>query len=339
MDQTDRLEWFPFYVADFLTDPAVDRMSATALGGYLRILLFAWRTATPGIIANDAAALREHARLTPAEWRKHGPSILRAFQASDDGTLLVQKRMVHVAAMQRAKVRQRHGAATARWNKSSADANAPISDAPQCETDVSHASRTCETDATSPSRNENKSKNKSKREKTEQTVSFETADGEVSPPGPGAPAPAGGTGEGASGEQAGFALTGEKPSTRKPRKTPKADPLRDQTASLAGYFRERWVALRQPEDGKPPRIDNAGFAQLRALVEAHGPDEARRLVDRYLADSSKFLVENGHAARFIGSRADAYRATKKPNGLSDIQRGFVPRNLESADLTHELYEP
>lgn len=55
-----RLDWFPFYVDDFLLDERVVRYGNEALGAYLRLLCFQWRE---GTLPDDRDSLRALARV------------------------------------------------------------------------------------------------------------------------------------------------------------------------------------------------------------------------------------------------------------------------------------
>jgi len=135
----DRLPWFPFYAADWLTDPDVRAMTYAERGLYLECLCMQWRE---GSIPSDVKRL---ARITGAP-AKLLHRILGKFEPSRDGELQ-NARMEKVRREQRKAQRQRsqkaRDAANARWKQS--PGNAP-STAPAMPADAETDAET-ETDA------------------------------------------------------------------------------------------------------------------------------------------------------------------------------------------------
>jgi hypothetical protein len=68
--------------------------------------------------------------------------------------------------------------------------------------------------------------------------------------------------------------------------------------------------------GSPPYLTAADKFQLGKL-HSELPD-FKEIVDDYLMLNDKFIIDNGHAARFIASRVDALRRGK--SGVSTEQR-------------------
>ena len=111
------LPYFPFYVDDYLTDPAVLAMGADSEGCYIRLLARSWKSETPGVI--DEALVPEMCALyrVPEVVR---PTVLGQLAAAFDRDIegrWVQRRMVaeHRLAMA-ASARSRRAAET-RWDR------------------------------------------------------------------------------------------------------------------------------------------------------------------------------------------------------------------------------
>lgn len=142
----NRLPYFPFYVDDYLNDPAVLSMDADAEGCYCRLLFRSWRSNTPGIIFRGHMyemagfwRLADQYRLLwdPKRWvqREYGPDmpsvdematerlgevvaqIEACFTMASDG-FMTQKRMVAEYDKLRAKANaQSRAAVTTNKNK------------------------------------------------------------------------------------------------------------------------------------------------------------------------------------------------------------------------------
>lgn len=113
----DPLRWMPLDVVDWLLDPGVAAMPATARAGYLDLLCHQWyHDALPP----DDAALQKLARLSPEEWEAHKTEILSHFKTDPDGNLR-QRRCDQTKQAQakrmRSRVYQTRNAAQLRWKK------------------------------------------------------------------------------------------------------------------------------------------------------------------------------------------------------------------------------
>jgi hypothetical protein len=68
--------WMPLYVGDYLADTR--RLSTLEHGAYLLLIMDYWQN---GSIPDDDGALARIAGLTPKEWAKVKPAVLRLFEA------------------------------------------------------------------------------------------------------------------------------------------------------------------------------------------------------------------------------------------------------------------
>lgn len=100
---------FQFYPRDYLADPIVVCMTLEEQGAYVRLLCHAWdppcwagKDKPPvGCLPNEPELLAAIAGFgTLVRWDEHSDAILRAFKVSDDGSLLIQKRLVEEYAKQ-----------------------------------------------------------------------------------------------------------------------------------------------------------------------------------------------------------------------------------------------
>jgi uncharacterized protein YdaU (DUF1376 family) len=97
--------WFPFFPFDYLSDPVVLCMSLEEQGAYVRLLCHAWhppvwggKACQKGYLPNDATLLTAMSGARdPSHWEAMSEAILRAFNVTDDGTFIFQKRMVSEA--------------------------------------------------------------------------------------------------------------------------------------------------------------------------------------------------------------------------------------------------
>lgn len=117
----------------------------------------------------------------------------------------------------------------------------------------------------------------------------------------------------------------------------KPDALKPEVDALVEHYRERWIETRRPADGKPPGVQQADYLQLRAVVKAHGPLEARALLGRYLDDADPWLAKIGHPLRHLTSRIDGYRANGRAGPRRDITRGQAPAMAHATETKVEEF--
>ena len=98
---------------------------------------------------------------------------------------------------------------------------------------------------------------------------------------------------------------------QEPRADRRRAPAADVQALISAYC-ARWVEVRRPLDGKPPKLSRADSGQAAQLVRDHGLDQALEFVHRYLADDDKWIVQQGHPLALVARRINAYRATSQP---------------------------
>lgn len=109
--KAERFPYFPFYVGDFLRDPAVEAMDTRAVGAFLLLLLRAWDEKKAGTIPTDDATLRRWSRMDrlkngepipDEQWSDTRDQVLAAFKLSKDETRWEQRRMMR----EHAKIRK-----------------------------------------------------------------------------------------------------------------------------------------------------------------------------------------------------------------------------------------
>lgn len=79
--------WMPFYVGDYLADTML--LTTVQHGAYLLLMLACWKSG--GALPDDDDALASASKLSPADWKRHGATLRRFFDARDG--LLHHKRI------------------------------------------------------------------------------------------------------------------------------------------------------------------------------------------------------------------------------------------------------
>ncbi|RLA43823.1 MAG: hypothetical protein DRQ97_12275 [Gammaproteobacteria bacterium] len=106
--------WFPFYVADFLADPRVQRMDAPGVGAYVLLLANLWHMDE---IEEDPRTLRTMLRLTPAQYRRAWPLIRDCLEQVPGGTALHSPRMTLEKARADEVSERQSANAKSRWDR------------------------------------------------------------------------------------------------------------------------------------------------------------------------------------------------------------------------------
>lgn len=113
----DKLPWFPFYAAEFLTDTKVLVMTNEQVGIYVKLLVIQWRE---GSIPSDMEKLGRMVGLLGDRIPLVLPLVCECFTIASDETLQ-NRRMEEVRREQLEKISQKTAAgkagANARWNK------------------------------------------------------------------------------------------------------------------------------------------------------------------------------------------------------------------------------
>jgi uncharacterized protein YdaU (DUF1376 family) len=103
---SDRNQWMPLYVGDYLADTM--HLTGAEHGAYMLLLMHSWRT---GPLPDDDRMLAMIARTDAPAWKRMKGTV-RAFFQVQDGKL-VQARLERVRAEQGAKIEQRRAAGRA----------------------------------------------------------------------------------------------------------------------------------------------------------------------------------------------------------------------------------
>lgn len=125
MPQEQRPPYFPFYPADFASDPNVEAMTTEAVGAYILLLCKSWSQEPPGSIPNNDVILARWARLDDDRWDRCKPEVLAAFELRTDERFHQKRlRLEFDKFRQNARKRSQAGkaGADARW-QSHANAN------------------------------------------------------------------------------------------------------------------------------------------------------------------------------------------------------------------------
>jgi uncharacterized protein YdaU (DUF1376 family) len=265
---------FQFYPDDYLSDDAVEAMSLAEQGAYMRLLCHAWKSKRPGCLENDDDLLARLSRLG-RKWRTSKARIIRAFRISEDGSWLMQKRMIatHETLINFRRQKQEAGAKGGIQRRENSRAE--------------HSGATVSLPANEVAKD------------TSSSSSAESSPSEKIPPGE--------QDKPASSQQQ--ALPGLKtPSASKPKKKPGQREVGD----LIGHYCRRWVETHKPADGNNPKLLDADKGQLVRLVRDHGAPLAKHYVDRYLDDADPWLFEQRHPLKLLPGQLNRYRATAPP---------------------------
>jgi hypothetical protein len=110
-------------------------------------------------------------------------------------------------------------------------------------------------------------------------------------------------------------------------------PVNPHHAAIRDYFCDRWAEKYQTPYDFGGAKDAAHIAWILRKV-GQDPDRARAIVDAYLADDRKFLIDNRHTLGVIVSQWARYTVPEPPttgadNGATD---GFVAVHPEPSEL-------
>src|SRR5215471_17074959 len=83
MSISGKLPWFPFYPADFITDPKVMAMSLEEVGVYFCLLFIAWNEEPPGTLPDCDETIARFIRESLDTWLKMKPRVTAAFKLVD----------------------------------------------------------------------------------------------------------------------------------------------------------------------------------------------------------------------------------------------------------------
>lgn len=72
--------WMPLYISDYLS--ATMGLNAEQHGGYLLLLMAAWKEG--GRLANDPSELQQITRMTPQQWTRNEPKLIKFFEVSPE---------------------------------------------------------------------------------------------------------------------------------------------------------------------------------------------------------------------------------------------------------------
>lgn len=74
------MHWFPFYVAEYLSDSAVVKMTPEQRGCFISLLCHAWQSGSPGTLPDDDATLARLAGVSLRRWMRIKDAILAAWE-------------------------------------------------------------------------------------------------------------------------------------------------------------------------------------------------------------------------------------------------------------------
>jgi hypothetical protein len=122
----------------------------------------------------------------------------------------------------------------------------------------------------------------------------------------------------------------------KPRRAKKPTPHGLQDA--LEHFQRRWIAVKQPVDGLPPKLEAADVQAVIGLLRSHPLDAVLSWIGRYLDDDDPWLGKNGHALRHLPRRVDGYRSSPPRRASSGAKGWSAPSTApaETRDATDEL---
>lgn len=105
--------WMPLYVSEYLADTM--HLNAEQHGAYLLLLMAAWKN--DGAIPADPSSLQQIARMTPQQWIKNAPTLLRFFAEEGDSLVHGRVRIELAKAKENVAKKSRAGqaSAAARW--------------------------------------------------------------------------------------------------------------------------------------------------------------------------------------------------------------------------------
>lgn len=136
--------WMPLYIGDYLS--ATTHLSAEESGGYLHLLMHAWKN---GSLPSDPEALRRIARIDRDAWSNAWAMLQPFFDICSDGSP-VQKNLERIRSdwntRKAASVEKARVAAEARWNK-----NAPSNASSIPSSNAQAMPQTCPSPSPSPS--------------------------------------------------------------------------------------------------------------------------------------------------------------------------------------------
>ena len=111
--------YFPLWTDAYLGDTS--HLTTIEHGAYLLLLISMWRTKDKSL-PNDDARLAKYVRLTPGQWKRIKPEVMRFFEV--DGDVIFQGRLRDEAAIVKRRSNRQSHAAKARWSDRSDTFNA-----------------------------------------------------------------------------------------------------------------------------------------------------------------------------------------------------------------------
>jgi len=111
--------YFPLWTDAYLGDTT--HLTTIEHGAYLLLLISMWRTQDKSL-PNDDARLAKYVRLTPGQWKRIKPEVMRFFEV--DGDVIFQGRLRDEAAIVKRRSNRQSHAAKARWSDRSDTFNA-----------------------------------------------------------------------------------------------------------------------------------------------------------------------------------------------------------------------
>ncbi len=132
--------YFPFYPADWLSDPNVQFLSLEEAGAYITLLAYMWRDGKECALPDDDKYLARLLHVSPQKWRKLREILIdgehAVFKKTSDG-LIRNNRLDAEWKKTKDKLEKRSAAAKARWgNEKNANAN-DMQDESKCNANAS----------------------------------------------------------------------------------------------------------------------------------------------------------------------------------------------------------
>lgn len=118
--------FMPWFESDFQGSIRVRRLHRIARWIYGDLLRAAWHCDTAPDLPNDDEQLRAICGCSPADWKKHGPSVKQCFTPTTDGTLLyhpkLRREYEHALSGHQRKV----AAGKSRWDRATVEPTVQI---------------------------------------------------------------------------------------------------------------------------------------------------------------------------------------------------------------------